>query len=246
MNFGNIIDHPKTTVCGILIAITIAAPILSSFDFAHATVAGVCGLAGAIAAALLGAFSKDPKSGGSQLGMLLFLLLVPAAVMAQSSSSNDGAPVANPVQPVQPITATSFADVTNLYAAGVSWNSSATPAIAGTGLYARKVTESGTYAFTAIDAVPNTIKPFTATTNIGAGLAQRIVTIAKVPIFIPTAAGISFSGSNTGWQWNTGALASFKLKDGYYLLPTVRLVKSSVSNGSGYQPIVGVLFGWGQ
>jgi hypothetical protein len=58
MNFGNIIDHPKTTVCGILIAITIAAPILSSFDFAHATVAGVCGLAGAIAAALLGAFSR--------------------------------------------------------------------------------------------------------------------------------------------------------------------------------------------
>ena len=231
---NNVIDHPKTTVFGLLTAIVIAAPILSSFDWSHVSVAGVCGLLGAVAAALLGAFSKDPKSGGALLGVLLFVMLAPTAVLAQT------APIANPV-PVQ-----ASADVANLYAAGVSWNSSATPAIAGTGLYARKIADTGTYAFTAIDAVPNTLKPFTVTTNIGAGLAQRIVTIGKVPIFIPTAAGISFNGSNTGWQWNTGAMASIKLKGNYYLLPTVRLVKSSVSNGSGYQPIVGVLFGWGQ
>lgn len=138
------------------------------------------------------------------------------------------------------------ADIVNLYAAGVSYNTGATPALAGTGLYAHKITDTGTYAFTAIDALPNTLKPFVVTTNIGAGIAQKIVTIGKVPIYIPTAAGISFSGSNTGWQWNTGALASIKLKGNYYLMPTVRIVKSSVSNGTGYQPIVGVLFGWGQ
>jgi hypothetical protein len=237
---SNILQHPKTTVIGILIAITIASPILSSFDFAHASVASICGLAGAVAAALLGAFSKDPKS-GAPLGVLLFMLLMPGVVSAQT------VPIANPVMPVQPITQPVAAvDVVNLYAAGVSWNSSATPAIAGTGLYARKVADTGTYAFTAIDAVPNTLKPFVVTTNIGAGIAQRLVTIAGVPIYVPTAAGISFSGSNTGWQWNTGALASIKLKGNYFLMPTVRIVKSSVSSGTGYQPIVGVLFGWGQ
>ena len=60
------------------------------------------------------------------------------------------------------------------------------------------------------------------------------------------AAGISFNGTNTGWQWNAGALASIKLKNNWFVMPNVRLLKSSVSNGAGYQPIVGVLFGWGQ
>lgn len=138
------------------------------------------------------------------------------------------------------------APVTQLYGAGVSYSVNGTPAIAGTGLYAHSVNDSGTYAFTAIDALPNSIKPFTVSTNIGVGIAQRVLTLGKVPVYMPTAAGISFNGSNTGWQWNGGAMASIHVKNNYYIMPSVRFLKSSVSNGTGYQPIIGVLFGWGQ
>jgi hypothetical protein len=43
---------------------------------------------------------------------------------------------------------------TNLYAAGVSYNNSATPEIAGSALYAHSLGTSGTYAFTVVDALP--------------------------------------------------------------------------------------------
>jgi hypothetical protein len=136
--------------------------------------------------------------------------------------------------------------LSNIYAAGVSFNNAGSPAIAGTGLYARLINDgSGTYLFTVVDAIPTQLKPFTVTSNFGAGVAQKIFTIGSVPIFIPTSAGISFTGTNTGWSWSTGALASIKLKGNWRLFPTVRVAKSSVSNGTGYQPIVGVLFGWG-
>ena len=139
--------------------------------------------------------------------------------------------------------------ITKLYGAGVSCNVNAKPALSGTALGAYQLssdTAPGLYAFTAVDALPNTLKPFTVSTNIGAGIAQKVFTLGKVPIFVPTAAGISFNGANTGWQWNGGALAAIHVKGQYYIMPTVRFLKSSVSNGSGYQPIVGVLFGFGQ
>ncbi len=137
--------------------------------------------------------------------------------------------------------------LTNIYAGGISYNNSGTPAIAGTGLYARVLNDgSGTYAFTAVDVLPTNLKPFTVTTNFSAGIAQKVFTIGKVPIFVPTAAGVSFNGTNTGWAWSTGALASIKLKGNWRVFPTVRVAKSNVSNGTGVQPIVGILFGWGQ
>lgn len=136
---------------------------------------------------------------------------------------------------------------TNIYAGGISFNSSASPRIAGTGLYARLISDgSGTYAFTVVDALPASIKPFTVTSNFGVGIAQKIVTIGKVPIFVPTTAGVSFTGSNTGWAWSTGGMASIRIKNNWRIFPNVRILKSSVSGGSGYQPVVGVLFGWGQ
>jgi hypothetical protein len=134
----------------------------------------------------------------------------------------------------------------NVYAAGISYNHGASPSIGGTGLYARLIADgSGTYAFTVVDALPATVKPFTVTTNMSVGIAQKLFTVGKVPIFAPTAAGISFTGLNTGWAWSTGGLASIKLKNNWRVMPNVRLLKSSVG-GTGYQPIVGVLFGWGQ
>jgi hypothetical protein len=140
--------------------------------------------------------------------------------------------------------------VSNLYAAGLSYNGAGTPAVAGSALYAHAVSPDmapGMYAFSVIDVLPNNVKPFTVSTNIGAGIAQRVFTIGTVPIFIPTAAGISISGTNTGWAWTTGAAASFKLKwPNWYLVPTARLLKSSVGNGTGYQPILGLMIAWGK
>lgn len=133
---------------------------------------------------------------------------------------------------------------TNIYAAGVSFNQAATPQIAGTGLYARKAGDVGTYAFTAVDVLPTTIKPLVVTTQFSAGVAQRVLTIGGVRIYIPTSAGISYNGTNTGWAWTTGGLAAVKLKGAWEIMPNARLVKSSVSNGTGYQVIFGVLFGY--
>lgn len=51
--------------------------------------------------------------------------------------------------------------IQNLYAIGPSYNFNATPAVAGTALYGHYVASPGTYAFAAVDALPNTVKPFT-------------------------------------------------------------------------------------
>jgi hypothetical protein len=160
--------------------------------------------------------------------ILLMLLLVAVVLLSLCAFGQDTLP-------------------TNIYAAGMSYNVGASPAIAGTGLYARLVSDgSGTYAFTVVDALPISVKPFTVSTNFGIGIAQKLFTISKVPVFVPTSAGISYNGVNTGWAWSTGALASIRVKGNWRVMPNVRIVKSSVSNGAGYTPIVGVLFGWGQ
>lgn len=173
----------------------------------------------------------DLKATGLKtLGVIALLALVSSAACAQTAPA-----------PAAP------APIANIYAAGVSYNVGGSPAVAGTGLYARLVNDgSGTYAFTVVDALPNTLKPFTVTTNIGVGIAQKVTTWAGVPIYVPAATGISWSGSNTGWQWNTGGLAAIHVKGQYYVMPSLRVLKSSVSNGSGYQPVFGVLFAWGK
>jgi hypothetical protein len=159
--------------------------------------------------------------------LCLFILLVPALLFAQAPPPPD-------------------TGVSNLYAAGVSYSPGASPAVAGTGLYAHKIADTGTYAFTAVDALPISTRPFVVNTNFSAGVAQRVLTIGKVPIYVPTSAGVSYNGTNTGWAWTTGAMASIRVKDNWRICPNVRLVKSSVSNGAGYQPVVGILFGWGE
>lgn len=176
---------------------------------------------------------QPPTDGaGSNLGkatiLLLGLLLIPATLKAQTI----------PEAPAP--------QVQNLYAAGVSYSVGATPAIAGTGLYAHAVSSEGLYAFTVVDALPNTIKPFTVSTNVGVGIAQRLFRLGNVPVYAPTAAGISWNGGNTGWQWNGGVLASIHIRGDYYVLPSVRFLKSSVSGGTGYQPIIGILAAWGR
>src|SRR5258708_4681169 len=79
----------------------------------------------------------------------------------------------------------------NVYAGGVTFNSSAAPRVAGTGLYARLISDgSGTYAFTVVDALPASVQPFTVTSNFSVGIAQKLFTVGNIPIFVPTAAGV--------------------------------------------------------
>jgi len=133
----------------------------------------------------------------------------------------------------------------NVYAFGPSFNSSATAKVAGTALYARLLdSNSGTYEFNVVDILPNNTRPFTVTTNVGVGVAQKLFAIGRVPVFVPASVNLSVSGSNTGWGWSGGALAAIRLKNEWHLYPNFRVVKSSVSNGTGYQPILGVLVGW--
>ena len=135
---------------------------------------------------------------------------------------------------------------TKVYAGGISANPNAGIKIAGTGLFAQQVKDSNTYAFAVVDALPTTIQPFIVTTQFSGGIAQKILTINNIPIFIPTSAGVSYNGTNVGWAWTTGGLASVRVKGNWLVMPNLRLVKSSVSNGTGYQVIAGLLIGWGQ
>jgi hypothetical protein len=169
----------------------------------------------------------------STLGRALVTgLLCFAVAMAVAQSTTTTTPTVSALQ--------------NIYGGGVSYSVGATPAVSGTALYAHLIANTGTYAFTAVDALPNTSKPFTVSTNFGMGIGQKVATMGKMMVYVPTAAGISFNGSNTGWQWNGGALISIPVKGNYYLMPSVRFLRSSVSNGSGYQPIIGLLVAWGQ
>lgn len=136
---------------------------------------------------------------------------------------------------------------TNIYAAGVSYNDFGSPKLAGTALYARLVDASaGTYMFTVYDVLPTKTSPLTVTNNVGGGVAQKLFTLGKVPIYAPISADFSFNGQNTGWAWSGGAMADVKIKGNWRALPNVRLIKSSVNNNSGYQFIVGVLASWGK
>jgi hypothetical protein len=133
-----------------------------------------------------------------------------------------------------------------VYAGGVSYSFNAHPSIAGTGMFAKSVNDYGTYAFTAIDAVPQTLKPFTVTNNMSYGIAQKIATINGIPIWSPLAAGFSWNGQNFGWSYNSGGCATIRVKGNWLVMPCARFTKSSVSNGSGFQPIFGAYIGWGK
>lgn len=191
-----------------------------------------------IALVLAGALAKDAHIGINPPTLpsskntlpLLFLMLAlgmcfPQAVKAQTVTN------------IPP------ADGNNIYAIGMNYSVNASPGIAGSLLYARRAIEStDTWAFTNADFLPNTIKPFTVTNNIGAGLAQKVFSFGNVPVYCITGAGVSWTGSNTGFQYNGGCMATIKYKS-IMFMPAGRFLKSSVSNGTGYQPIVGLYVG---
>ena len=174
--------------------------------------------------------SADPTiNTATKAGIILLVLMVmPATLKAQT-------PTQTSTQPQ------------NFYALGASFNPGANPKIAGNFLYGHLVNDgSGTYLFSDVDLLPNTLQPFTVTTNIGAGIAQKVASFGKYEVWVPSAAGVSINGGNTGWQWNGGAAVTIPFKTNWFLLPNVRFLKSSVSNGTGYQLIAGVDIGFGK
>ena len=136
----------------------------------------------------------------------------------------------------------------NLIAGGVSFQPGASPSTAGTGIYARLITPS-TWAFTITDALPLTKSPFTVSLDSSVGIAYSPFSVGKARVFIPTAAGVTFTGPNTGWNWSTGVgvLIPVQAQSKFYVMPAVRILKSSVVNGNvqGYGFIVGAYMAWG-
>lgn len=171
--------------------------------------------------------ASDAAKKAAGLGaILLVLLLLPAGLHAQTTVPEGTLPA-------------------NIYAIGPSYNPSATPQIAGSAFYGRRLADN-TYGFTELDALPEPVKPFTVSTNVGMGVAQKLVTFRNVPIYGAMGTGIHWTGSATDWQWNGGFLAAIPLKKACatcYLMPNARFL--SVGGGQ-YRPILGFWFGFGQ
>lgn len=129
----------------------------------------------------------------------------------------------------------------NIYAFGLTFNPNASPVVAGTGLYGRLVDSKGTYAIAVLDVVPTTTAPYTITTNPSAGVAQEFYANAKLKVFVTPSAGLSYSGTNTGYSYALGGMVVYDLSPSYALGFGGRLFKSNISN-SGYQPAVSLEF----
>lgn len=178
----------------------------------------------------------------AKLGIVLVSLMLLPVMMNAQTVGVSSSQVQLPAAP----SATTTSQPQNFYAVGASFNPGASPQVAGNLLYGHLLNDSGTYAFSDVDIIPNTIRPFTVTTNVGAGIAQKIASFGKYDVWVPSAAGVSINGGNTGWQWNGGAAVSVPIKPSWFLLPNVRFLKSSVSGGTGYQIIAGVDIGFGK
>jgi hypothetical protein len=109
-------------------------------------------------------------------------------------------------------------------------------------MYAKRVS-GNTFSFAVVDTLPTLVKPYTVNTQYSGGIAQKIASIKGIDIYVPASAGLTSSGSNTGWNWNTGALASIRIKGSWFIFPNARVTKSSIVNQ--YQVIGGILVGWG-
>lgn len=148
----------------------------------------------------------------------------------------------------------------NLYGLGMSYNSGASPAVAGNAFYAKLLSANQstsdvgggvmvttfhpTYSFTLLDILPDTVKPFSVTTNISSGIAQQVFQLGPVNLFTIGTAGLSVGNTNLGWTWTAGAFGDYNFKKAgkptkLDLIVGARTIKSSVSGGSGYQIIPG-------
>lgn len=128
-------------------------------------------------------------------------------------------------------------------AAGASWNQYASPQVAGNLLYAKRIAKGGTYSFTHVDIISKDSEQFVVAPIISTGLARHVYKFGNARIFATTTVGVAAGGENVGYSWTAGGAASISLGKGWQLLPTVRVLKTSLSD---FQAIVGLMIGFGK
>lgn len=134
-----------------------------------------------------------------------------------------------------------------IYALGASVNTGSVDRWAITGLMATPIKDTKNYAFAIGDGIPvlkidaDGRKILMLQGNFAVGIGREIARIRGLPIYVPLAAGISWTGENKGWEWTTGTMTKISTKYGD-ILPGVRVLKSSVSFDEGYKAIVSVLW----
>jgi len=129
----------------------------------------------------------------------------------------------------------------NIYAFGPTFNPNATPVISGTAFYGRKLDDKGTYAIAGMDIMTGSTAPFTVTSNPFTGVAQQFYSSGRLHVFATPSAGLSYSGTNTGYSYALGGLIVYDLSPSYALGFGGRAFKSNISN-SGYEPAVSLEF----
>jgi hypothetical protein len=205
MNWKNIIDHPKTTVVGFLIAVVIAAPILEKFDFAHASIASVCGLIGAVATALLGAFLQDPKS-KAPLAVLIFVLLFAPAVFAQQ---------ADPTQPsAAGISFSTSSEAVAFYSKGVWTAGNDTTEVLSVASVGKHKTNDISVIGKEIIASDFTsyLGGFRYEPDLSGFLAKTQIPVASFRVFVDASVGTSMLPANTSAvTWLAGGGARYAL-----------------------------------
>jgi hypothetical protein len=220
------------SACGIL-AITRPDQIWTVATWQNVIVTGLAAAGIHGTSKLMGAKANDTKTALPATSVLLAFAVGMGMLLMVSPARAQDAPAPS--------------RFTTGYAGGVSYNPGADKPIAGSGLFFHSIAGSDNYAFTAIDAIPTTVRPFAVSTNIGVGIARKVTSISGIDIFAPVATGIQLTGANVGWQYNGGVAAVIPYKNTpYFLMPTVRFNKGSVSNNSGYQIIAGINIGFGQ
>ena len=177
-----------------------------------------------------------------KLGVLIFALMLVPALHAQNATN---ATIPNAPAP----------QLKDIYGAGLAY--SGTTHVAGSAFEAHLLT-GNTYTFTDFIAVPSTqtvkttdsatgavtaSKSLGVSTNIGVGVAQKLVDFGKFPIYTTGTGGISWTGSDTSWQFNYGATSAIHLKGDYYLFPWVGGLSSPTVGGTKIEGGIDFAFG---
>lgn len=182
-------------------------------------------------------------------GQAAAALFIAAAVLLGSTSAL-AQTATTPPATTTPVAANpnSLAPLSNFYGGGLSYINGGNPALSGTLIYAHPAsTSTGTYLVTIVDVIPVATKPFTVNTNIGAGVAQRVATIASHDIYGITSLSLSEDSTNVGYSFTAGGGMPFKLKtSNWYAMPILRVYKSSITGSQGFMPQLGVVFAWGE
>ena len=246
-NFEPLPNHLGPSLFG-----TIGVPTLAqNWLHAHFIAYVVCvALAIVLHSVLPSIFQSTPSASDQQntgfapkASIIVFLFLISAFSVCALNA-----------QTVAPVT------TNNLYGFGSSYNNGASPSVAGTAFYGHKVADNTTsttttvtgttstsyptFAVSFVDILPIASKPFTVSTNVSAGVAQQLLRSGNFSLSILAAVGGSFTGTNSGWDWTSGAMGIYRIQKNN--LPThfgvwfgCRTLKSSVSNNAGYQIIPG-------